>query len=237
MSLAGRFPIDKWSFNSEAILADLPAEELKAILHNSREKKYGKKELIFREGDKPTGIYIIHSGRVKKYKIDNNGKEHIFYVANAGELIGYHALLAEEYYPDSAETLEDSTISFVPKAAFLAALDKYPTLYKRLLRTLSHEFGVLINSSLIFAQRPVKERIAIALIILREKYKSGMEPGKPVMITVSRSDIANMAGTTRENITRVLAEFKEAGIITTNGRKIMINDVQGLINISNYSVN
>ena len=121
MSLKGIFPIDKWDFNSQSILTDLLSEDLEFLTKNSIEEKYAKSELVFREGAIPSGIYYIKSGKVKKYKVDNFGKEKIFYVANMGELIGYHAILASENYPDSAVALEESIISFILFVTFIAS--------------------------------------------------------------------------------------------------------------------
>ncbi len=234
MSLKGIFPIDKWDFNSQSILAGLPNAELDALLEHSSEERYRKGEVVFKEGTIPTGIFFIKQGKVKKYKVDNFDKEQIFYVANAGELIGYHAVLSMERYPDSASALEESVIALIPKEDFLAVLEQSPNLSQRLLRTLSHEFAVLINNISVFAQRPTRERLAITLIILREKFKSGTPQDQPITINVSREDIASMAGTTRENVVRLLRQFKDDGIIETKGRKIWVLDVKKLAQASNY---
>lgn len=233
MSLKGIFPIDRWDFNSQTILAEMPTEDFIQLTAHAREEKYRKGEIIFREGAKPVGIFYIQHGKVKKYKIDNFGKEQIFYVANSGELMGYHAVLASESYPDSAAALENCLITFIPLEDFMEVLEHSPQLSKRLLKTLSHEFGVLINTITVFAQRPVRERIAIALIILREKFKN-TDPNQPTLINISRDDIANMAGTTRENVARFLTDFKNEKIIETIGRKILVADVKKLVAISNY---
>jgi len=235
MSLTGIFPIDKWDFHSKTILAGLAEGELKQLMAHAREERYLKGEMIFREGDMPAGIYYIRSGVVKKYKIDGEGREHIFYIGCAGELIGYHAVLSNEPYADAAAALEDSLISFIPLSDFLAVLDSSPTLSRQLLKTLSHEFTVFINNMSVFAQRPVRERIAIALIILREKFKHSTKEGQPIMIKISRDDIANMSGTTRENVARALTDFREENIIATSGRKIEVIDIERLVNISNFS--
>ena len=174
MSLKGIFPIDKWDFNSQSILSDLLPGDLELLLQNARDKLYIKGEMIFKEGSVPSGIFYIKEGRVKKFKIDNFKKEQIIYVANTGELIGYHAILAAELFPDSASALEESVISFIPKDDFLKVLDISPLLSKGLLKTLSHEFAVLTNNISIFAQRPVRERLAITLLVLREKFKTGL---------------------------------------------------------------
>lgn len=111
------YPI-KWDFKSNSIIADLPPHELAILTANMTAQGYNKGEIIFREGAYATGIFFILDGKAKKYKVDKEGKEQIIYVANSGEIMGYHALLAEERYPDSAAVLEDSEISFIPKEDF-----------------------------------------------------------------------------------------------------------------------
>ncbi|CAL1519654.1 Crp/Fnr family transcriptional regulator [Chitinophaga sp. MM2321] len=232
MSLAGLFPIDKWNFKSQSILNNLPEDEYADLCAHMQEQRYSKGEVIFREGGVASGIYFVKKGKVKKYQVDQNGREQIIYVANTGELIGYHAILADERYPDSAATLEECVIAFIPKEDFITTLERSSVLPRRLLKTLSHEFAVLTNSISVFAQRSVKERLAITLIVLREKFKAETLPGEEIMINLSRSDLANMVGTGNENIVRFLTEFKAAGILNSQGRKIWIKDVKQLIKLS-----
>ncbi len=234
MSLKGIFPIDKWDFKSNSVIANLPTDELDTLTANMTTQVYNKGEIIFREGAYATGIFFIQEGKVKKYKVDKEGKEQIIYVANTGEIIGYHALLAEERYPDSAAVLEDSEIAFIPKDDFFEVLEKSKVLPQRLLKTLSHEFFVLINSITLFAQRSVRERFAVQLILMREKYKENFTPGMAVEINMSREDLASLVGTARENILRILKDFKKEGILETKGRKIVIKDVNKLLAVANY---
>lgn len=234
MSIKGIFPIDKWVFKSSSILSDLPAEEMEMLFVNKTEKKYNKGEIIFWEGAFPFGIFYIVEGKAKKYKLDKSGKEQIIYVANAGELLGYHAILAGERYPDSAAALEDSLIAFIPGKDFQNVLQNSEILNRRLLKALSHEFTVLTNNLSLFSQKSVKERLALQLIVLREKYKKNFKSGMTVEIKMSQEDLANLVGTVRENITRIMAEFKDEGIISTKGSKITVLDVNKLITIANH---
>lgn len=234
MSIKGIFPIDKWDFKSESIFADLPPADYELLTIHKSEQIYKKNEMIFREGAYPSGIFYISKGKVKKYKPDRDGKEQIVYIANTGQLLGYHAILSGDPYPDSAAAMEESTIAFIPKEDFLNAIEHSAVLNGRLLKALSHEFAVLVNSVTMFAQKTVRERLALQLIIVREKYKANFADGMPIEINVSREDLASLVGTARENVVRVLAEFKEAGILTTKGRKIIIRDVKKLIEIANY---
>jgi CRP-like cAMP-binding protein len=234
MSIKGIFPINKWDFKSESILADLPPEDLAMLLQHKIEQTYRKGEVVFKEAGYPNGIYFINSGKVKKFRVDEHGREQIIYVANTGELIGYHAILAEDMYPDSATTLEESIITYIPKEDFLLTLEKSTLLNNRLLKTLSHEFAVLANSISLFSHKSVRERLALQLIVIREKYKVDYEPGMAVEINMSREDLSALVGTARENVVRVLSAFKKEGIVSTKGRKIIVQDINKLIAIANY---
>lgn len=234
MSLSGIFPIDRWNFTTQSILNSLSDEEYADLVANQSDQKYQKGDVIFREGAVPAGIFLIRSGKVKKYKVDSLAKEQIIYVANNGELIGYHAVLSEERYPDSAAAIEDSIISFIPKEDFISVLHRSPAFTQRLLKALSHEFTVLANTISVIAQRTASERLAIALIVLREKYKDEGSGEKDIVLNVSRMDLAGMAGIAQENVIRLLKEFKTEGILESDGRKIWIKDIKRLIKKSNY---
>src|SRR6185503_8840501 len=158
-------------------LTDLPLEDVELLTANKSEQVYKKGEIIFREGAYPSGIFYITDGKVKKYKVDKDGREQIIYVANSGELLGYHAVLSEDRFPDSAAALEESQIAFISKEDFLDTLEQSAVLNRRLLKTLSHEFAVLANSLTMYAQKSVRERLALQLIVIREKYKVNFEPG------------------------------------------------------------
>jgi CRP-like cAMP-binding protein len=235
MNTKNIFPTEKWDFKSNNILADLSVEDTMTLSAHQSEQVYTKSEIIFREGGLPSGIFYIKSGKVKKYKTVDGSGEQIIYVANTGEFIGYHAVLSEERYPDSAAVLEESVIVFIPKEDFLTVLNNSAILSSRLLKLLSHEFKVLINGLALFSQRTVRERFALQLVVLREKYKIDLQAGnQQVEINLSREDLANLVGTRKENIVRILSDFKKKKILKTHGRKIIVQDVKKLIEIANF---
>ena len=234
MSLKGIFPIERWNFATHSILNVLSEVDYVHLLSNQSEQLCQKGDIIFREGAVPSGVFIINSGRVKKYKSDRNGKEQIIYVAGKGEMIGYHAVLSGERYPDSAAALEKTLVSFIPKEDFIEVLNNSLQFTRLLLKALSHEFTVFANSISVFAQRTAQERLAITLIVLREKFKDVNAEGKEPVLNISRADLANMAGIAEDNVIRLLKDFKKEGILETEGRKILIRDVRLLVKKSNY---
>lgn len=234
MSLTGIFPIERWNFTTQSILNVLSGEEYEDLVAHRSEQLFQKGDVVFREGTIPSGVFIVESGRIKKYKTERGGKEQIIYVANAGEMIGYHALLSEERYPDSAAALEKSLLSFIPKDDFMNALSRSPHFTRLLLKALSHEFTVFANSISVFAHRTAEERLAIALVVLREKFKNVNAKDSEPVLNITRADLANVAGIAQENVIRLLRDFKKQGIIETEGRKIYVKNVRSLIKKSNY---
>ena len=227
------FPIDDYHFKSHSVFENLPQEDMDFLKNAINPKKYKKGDLLFLEGSYPAGIFYLIEGKVKKFKVDNDGREHIIYICNKGELLGYPALLSEETFSDSAAALEKSTVGFIPKKAFLTLLEKSPVLSRKLLKNLSHEFAVLENNILSIAHKTVRERLALTLLILRDKFKTEGEINDLIEINLSREDLANILGTAVETLVRFLREFKDEKIIQTKGRTILILDAKKLVEIAN----
>jgi CRP-like cAMP-binding protein len=227
------FRSDNFRYNTKGIFEGLSKEHMDILRASSVTHAYRKGEMVFREGGIPSGIYYLVSGRVKKFKSTAKGGEQIFYICTAGELLGYHAVLGEENYPDSAATIEDSEITFIPKDVFLRVLHASATLSNRLLKTLGHEFSVFINNITNLATKSVRERIALTLLILDERFRSDEAVVMPASINMSRTDLANMVGTAKETVVRLLQQFKREGLVESKGRMIRIANRKGIIREAN----
>jgi CRP-like cAMP-binding protein len=225
--------LEKFTSKSDSIFKNIPSD-LRLFLESQMiDRTYKKGQTIFLEGSYSAGIYYLKEGLVKKYKTDHAGKEHILSLCSEGELLGYSALLCDEPYPDSITAVETSSLGFLPKEVFLKATNESNALMSCLLSSLSHEFGVMVNSVMIFAHMSVRERLALTLLILSEKFKK-KNKSNLVEITMSREDLANMVGTATETLVRLLQEFKKEEIIEINGKKISVLKTKTLIEMSKF---
>lgn len=225
------FPYSKYNFNNQDLLSGLTIAECDRLTANKEILNFKAGTQIFKEGTEPKGLYRVLSGKVKKYTATNFGTDHIFYICRENEYLGYHAILSEEEYPDSATALLDCEVAFIPKKDFLNVVSKSHLLSQRLLKNLSHEFGVFLNATKILARYTVRERTAINLLILQRKFST---KESLVEIEMNRDDLASMVGTAKESLVRMLKDFKEEKLISTKGRIIFIVDLEGLIKASNY---
>lgn len=231
--MLSNFLSENFRLKTSQLFDGLTNGELEQLMGSGVTHTYKKGEIIFRDGGIPTGIFYVNAGMVKKYKETSKGGEQIFYICSDGELLGYHALLGEENYPDSAATIEDSEITFIPKENFLHVLRNSNMLSTRLLKALGHEFSLFINGITNLATKTVRERLAFNLLILEEKFQRSTASRKAREIVMSRTDLANMVGTAKETLVRLLQEFKRDHLVEIDGKGIRIIDRPGIVKEAN----
>jgi len=186
---------------------------------------YNKGDVLFSEGGTPRGVFFLHSGLIKIVKYGIEGKEQIIEIAKAGDLVGFRAMLSDKTYNVDAKMLEDASIGYIQKSDFLKAINNNEKLRNTVIRVLSKELQDRADLLTTMAQKTVRQRAALALILLDDIYK-----GAP--INLSRDDLANFVGTATETVIRLLREFKKDGILDIHGRKITILNIERLIELS-----
>jgi len=184
---------------------------------------FKKGQIVFNEYNTPQGVYAINTGSVKLYKEGKGNKEHIMRFAGPGAILGYRAIMSNDTFGISATALENVDLCFVPKAEFLDLVDGNMNFAKELLRELSLELGETRNQIMNISQKCVRERIAGALLNLQVFY--GLDEDSQFLNKkVSRTNLAQLTGTSLESVVRILKEFKEARFIELEGKRIKIND-------------
>jgi len=191
---------------------------------------YKKGQRLIQEGTRPLGVYCIKSGKVKVFKLGQQGKEHITTILKEGDLVGYRAMLSDSLYHVSVEALEEVVACHIPREEFLKSFQSDKVLNNTLITELSAEVISLTNVITDIAQKPVRERTAATLVLLNTVYSSnnGDSNGDLSEINLTRESLANMVGTATETLIRIIHDFKEEELITTNGRKINIQDLKAL---------
>lgn len=193
---------------------------------------FKKRTIIFNEGFQPHGIYTINAGKVKVYQVTDSGKEQIVRLAKKGDVIGYRALLTGEKYSCTAETIDDSVLCFIPKNVFFGMMNKDLSITQNLLQLLSGDLKRAEHKIANLVEKPVRERLAEALLFLKETY--GLEEDhSTISISLSRREIANIVGTSTESAIRLLSEFRNEGILELPGKKIKVMNLRLLRDIAN----
>jgi CRP-like cAMP-binding protein len=183
------------------------------------------KELICKSGDNPHYIFFIESGRVKTYRMNADGKELISNIYDAGDFFGYQPVLEERTYNESSMALETSKILKILKDDFLSLLYKNRDVAHKLIKIISKNLSEKENELMHMAYDSVRKRVAI-------KLRELIPPEGDDSISVSRTDLAAMVGTTTETLVRTLSELKDLNIIDTDPHKITLIDRDKLIELS-----
>ena len=191
---------------------------------------YKKGQVLFNEGNIPRGLFYVESGKVKIAKYGSDGKEQIISIAKPGDFIGYKSLLTNTHYNVSASILEDATLTFIPKDDFSKLFRVDTDVADKFTKMLCDDLIALEEKMVSMAYTPVRGRLAETLLALDEVYKE--EKRNISFINLSRMDLANIVGTAKETVIRLLTEFKTEKLISTEGKLITILDPQGLLRIN-----
>ncbi|MDH3215876.1 MAG: Crp/Fnr family transcriptional regulator [Candidatus Krumholzibacteria bacterium] len=216
-----------------SVLKSVDEPQLDVVASAKACNLYKKGQLIFQEGGSPSGLFCIHQGKVKVYKTGEEGRDQIVRFAKPGDVVGYRSLVSGEPYNLSAAALEDCVICCIPSDTFFGMLREDGKFTMDMIQLLSGQLRKAEDQLVHLAQKPVRERLAETLLILKEVY--GTEDGdqSALNIKLSRDELAAVVGTATETLVRTIADLKRENLIATEKKKIYILDVDGLIRAGN----
>jgi len=199
---------------------------LKDISADRKTRTFTKKEPIFYEGDELRSVYFINNGKVRTYKMNNDGKELVTGLQGPGSFLGHLAILEGGRSAESAEALEDTEVAIIPREDLLALMYRDRDVSIRFIKMLTQEVHEKEKQLLDLAYASVRQRVAQALLRLRDRF-SGDDPGH-LGVRISREDLATIVGTATESLIRTLSDLRGEGLIEVQGRDIRIRDGKGL---------
>ena len=189
-----------------------------------------KGTVIFEEGDIVKGIYFIYQGKAKVHKKWSSDKELILRIAGKGAILGHRGLGKSIVYPISATALEAITLCFIDLDFFQSTLKVNHDFTYQLMMFFAEELQESEKNMRNIAHMSVKGRIAQALLMLRQKF--GITEEGFIDITLSRQDLASLAGTTYETVFRIINEFVEDKIIALANKDIRIINTEKLLRLT-----
>jgi len=193
---------------------------------------YPKGSLLFVEGEQPRGVFILCSGRAKLTTSSSEGKLLIVKIAEPGEVLGASATILGKPYEVSAETLEPSQLNFIKREDFLRFMSVNAEACMHTAQQLSEKYHSAQREirSLGLSQTTGEK---LAKLILDWCAAEGDETPKGVRLKVllTHEEIAQMIGTTRETVTRLLSDMKRRKIIDVKGSTVLVQDKGQLQNM------
>ncbi|HJG78153.1 Crp/Fnr family transcriptional regulator [Phocaeicola barnesiae] len=209
----------------------LTQEQKEILAKDFTIQKYKKNENIYCEGETPTYLMCLLSGKVKIYKDGVGGRSQIIRVIKSHEYFAYRAYFAEENYVTAAAAFEPCTICLIPMPTIVKLIQENPELSMFFIRQLSKDLGISDERTVSLTQKHIRGRLAESLLFLKDTY--GVEEDQCTLsIYLSREDLANLSNMTTSNAIRTLSNFAAEKLIIIDGRKIKLIEEEKLKRIS-----
>jgi len=209
-------------FNSLFYNKDIiSSSDIDRIKSNCKVVQYQKKDIIFKQDTLTSHIMFIKSGLVKIFKHGKNNKSIILKIATPGNFLGMISIFGESTFQYSASAIEDSEILFIDINTFNSILINNGEYTTSLLKILSKENLYIIDRLISQYHKQLPGKITDLILYFYEKiYHS-----EQFVLPLTRNELAEFAGTTKESLIRTLTEFKNDKIIELDGKTVKINSL------------
>ncbi len=210
----------------ETICGALEPAELARMAAITQRVRYKAHEPIFGEGEPAGHVYNVTAGMVKIYKLMPDGRRQITGFLGVGDFLG---MAIGDTYAYSAETLTEARLCRFQRSKLEALLIELPQLQRRLFIMASTELRAAQDQMLLLGRKTARERLCSFLLYMSERAVRSGQKASPVLLPMTRSDIADYLGLTIETVSRTLTQLKSRGLISLlPGSKVRLDDPRAL---------
>ena len=215
--------MDKLSLlESVPIFSDLSKSDLTKISDRMTQRSFTKNQMILLEDDLCQTFFVISKGSVKITRLSDDGREVILAMLGEADFFGEMSLLDGDGRSANVVALEASEVLTLARNEFLDILEKYPKISICLLEELTHRLRKSDQQIESLSLSDVEQRIGITLIRLAEELGTIKQGSVTITNLPFQQDIANMAGTSRETVSRTFKLLEEKGLLSRQGRHLVI---------------
>ena len=183
---------------------------------------------LFEEGQACQALHLLLAGDVKMHKLSAEGKEQVIRRLKPGQIFGAAPLFTPQgTYPATAVALQPSVVLFVPKAELIRFLKQEPDRFLKVLAFVSQHLQEMMRLAETVSLDKVPKRLA-GLLLALAKEQGGPKAGQILRLQRSQAEMAAELGTVREVLGRALHQFQKQGLLLVNGRKIVLQNIEGL---------
>jgi len=198
-----------------SLLSELPGRLSTNLFAGAKPVRLTADEVLFLAGDPGDGCYRIEDGLLKVTMVSRSGTERILAFLGPGAIVGELSMIDGRTRSASVVAVRDATLSFLSRAAFESFARKYPEVYKTLVTLLATRLRETDAAIAAGSFLPLKGRVASTLLELAEHFGHDVGSGRIVIRQkIGQSDIAAMAGIARENVSRILNDWKRRKLVS-----------------------
>lgn len=193
-------------------------DQLSEIAAVAKPHSFKKGNFIFHQGDPPNFFYVVQRGIVKTFKVSAFGKHIIVKIASFGDTLNASALFGERHFV-SAQAIDEVVVLSMRKEKFLSFVNKYPRIATNIVTILAKGLDSEYERILDLVGETVEQRLCHFLLMLFSKFGT--------TLSLTREELADLAGTTTETAIRVLSRLKATDIISSSrGRIVILNQAK-----------
>lgn len=204
------------------LFANLPPDDLARVAAIASVRRCERKESVFRDGDKADGFFVVSSGKVKVFKLSEDGKEQVLHIIEPGQSFAEATIFEGGVFPAHAEALADSHLLFIPKRQFIDLLEKTPRMSLRMLASISKWLKRMTDLVESLSLRDVETRFVHFVADELRSRGVPLRDGAVYELPVGKNILASRLGTVPETFSRTLKKLQEEGMIRVKGRQIRI---------------
>jgi len=210
------------------LFSGLESEDLQKVSGITISENYEPGNIVFLEGDKVKGFYILAEGRAKGYRNSPSGKQQIIKILEPGDVVAEAVIFSGEGYPISLEVTEPSRLLFIPRKEFTELLKKEPDFALRMLGELSRRLRFLVGLVEDLSLKDVSARLAKYLLDRAVSKNKSLANGVEIKLKTPNHELASALGTTPETLSRNLRDLGEKGIIERDGKTVKLKNISQL---------
>lgn len=195
-------------------------------------KRVAPDEIVLRQGDVATNLYVIIVGRLRAIQTTADGQQVIVRYLGPGEVAGYTALSGGERHPGTVIAVDDTHLFGWTESAIKEVMRKHSSIALNAVALLGeryHEMQIRLRE---LSTEKVEQRIAHTIVRLSQQAGRRTARGIEIAIPLSRQDLAEMSGTTLHTVSRTLSAWEEQGIVSCGRRRVVVSDPQKLLSVT-----
>ncbi|WP_096190122.1 Crp/Fnr family transcriptional regulator [Evansella halocellulosilytica] len=196
--------------------------ELSKIANILFKKEVSKGDIIFHQEEPCSIIYLIAEGQIKAFKTTEGGREQIVNILSTNDMFPHVGLFGDSEYPATAQAIENCTLYYLLVDEFNDLLKAYPSISIKLLQISDEKIRGLQTRLSQVMEKGIKEKLMNTLFMLAKNIGRQVEDGYEINVDLTHQDIADMLGTTRETVSRTMAQLKREDKMMYNQHSIII---------------
>jgi CRP/FNR family transcriptional regulator len=210
------------------LFGELSERELSRLAKHAAKVQFKKGEMLFLSGEEAKGLFVIVDGKVRAFRHNAEGREHVMHVDKAGAVMAEVPIFDDGPYPASAIAEEDTIALFIAKDDMCRFCLEHPSFMFKVLKLMAARVRRHAEMVEVLSFHEVGQRLALLLLSESKEASASLSGPISFQLSLSNHQIATRIGSVRDVVSRALARLQHEGLISIKGRTITILDVKAL---------